>query len=158
MKTLFTAVTLCCAFGSVHGMGQPQWQDRSVGDSFELRLPNEDGFASILVFGPQGVGVGFEFPELLEAGTAATIRSIPGEQFNVRVSRVNAQVVKVDSHNEIDQVMKVLQTAPRLVLRVGKQTTNFATFGSAEAVRRCWTQEEDAFGGFLFGRNPPPPR
>jgi len=158
MKTLLTVVTLCCAFGSVHGVGQPQWQERSVGDSFELRLPNEDGFAIIVVCGPQGVGVGFEFPELLEADTAATIRSIPGERFNVRVSRVNDQVVKVNSHNEIDQVMRELRTAPRLLVRVGKHTTTFATFGSDEAVRRCWTQEEDAFGGFLFGRNPAPPR
>ena len=158
MKTLLTAVTVCCAFASVHGIGQPQWQERIAGDSFELRLPNEDGFAIILVCGPQGVGVGFEFPELVEDDTAVTIRSIPGERFNVRVSRVNDQVVKVDSHNEIDEVMKVLQTAPRLLVRLGKKTTTFAIFGSEEAVRRCWTQEEDAFGGFLFGRNPSPPR
>ena len=78
MKTLLTAVTVCCAFASVHVIGQPQWQERIVGDSFELRLPNEDGFAIILVCGPQGVGVGFEFPELVEDDTAVTIRSIPG--------------------------------------------------------------------------------
>ncbi|MBM62634.1 MAG: hypothetical protein CL484_06755 [Acidobacteria bacterium] len=144
-------VLLLVPIGITPVAGQPQWSSRDLENGgMEFRLRNDDGASIILVCAPQGAVGGFEFPEPVEAANHVSVRGIPGERQNVRVSLLGDRIMQLVGGRGFDWTLSMLSRTATLFVRGGGGRATFDVFGSAATVNECLGNVEAAAGGTLL--------
>ena len=153
MRIMIAAVTvlLLVPIGVTPVAGQPQWSSRELDNGgTEFRLRNDEGASIILVCAPQGAVGGFEFPEPVEASNHVSVRGIPGERQNVRVSLLGDRILQLVGGRGFDWTLSMLSRTATLFVRGGGGRATFDVFGSVATVNQCLGNVEAAAGGPLL--------
>ena len=143
MKRIIGVIAVLSMVGAIPAAGQAVWDEtRLESGTYEYRLHNDDGAMIVLGCRVNGVYAGFEFPMALEHTERAMARGIPGERHNLSLTRVNERAFRVTGLAGLDDLLELLRSSSRLIVRLAGETANFEVFGSQPTVTGCLRRQE----------------